>query len=272
MLQANVRPPLPTPHTADDYPSTSRAHTRVDNGINRITALPGFETPWMNGRVPNGFWDIRENRRCYLTWLGQQCGFTRVEDWYALRKHHFQKHYGGGLLRNAYGSSVQAAVRDLIPNHEWHPWLFGGAPKGFWKTSANRTLYMDWLGDQLEIMSPDDWYCVTGADFFSHHGGGLLNNEFNGSVQAVLSDYMPQHPWKAWCFQSVPQCYWASPENRREYLLWLGEQLGFQSRSDWSRLRREHFSNNGGSGLFVGYYRGSTVRARAELFADCAAS
>jgi hypothetical protein len=260
--------PLAAESATDIFSTFPRRGIRVDQVIRRITPLPDYETPWLNGRVSNGYWNTRENRIRYLRWLGEQCGYRKPEDWYALRKHNFQKNYGGGLLRNAYGSSVQMAVRDLMPNYDWHPWLFGGAPNGFWKLRENRIQYLDWLGDQLEIMVPDDWYCVTGTDFFSNHGGGLLNNEFKGSVQAVLNDYMPRHPWKAWRFHSVPQSYWACIANRRSYLVWLGQQLGFQTAGDWTSLRREHFNLNGGSGLFVGYYKGSTQRARAELFAD----
>jgi hypothetical protein len=224
------------------------------------------QTPWLNGRVPNGYWDIRENRVRYLTWLGGQYGFQSPTDWYAARKTHFQKNGGGGLLRNLCQSSVLKAMCDYLPNYEWKAWMFGGAPNGFWKSASNRQRYMDWLAVVLGIRTAEDWYSVTGADFFAHHGGGLLNNEFNGSVQALLLDYKPNYRWKAWRFPSVPQGFWFNPENRRAYLRWLGEQLGFRSQNDWKRLRREHFYDNHGSGVFVGYYNGSTDKAVQELF------
>ena len=223
------------------------------------------EKPWLTGRVPNGFWDTRENRVSYLNWLGLQCGFSKPHHWYELRKHHFELNSGGGLLRNAYGSSVQAAMRDFMPHYDWHPWLFGGAPNGFWKSRENRISYLDWLGDKLDVMAPSDWYGITAADFFNNSGGGLLNNEFKGSVQAVLIDYMPAYPWKAWLFQSVPQSYWNSAYNRIEYLKWMGERVGFISPEDWKLLRREHFMENEGSGVFVGHYKGSVRNAVEEI-------
>ena len=224
------------------------------------------ELPWLQGRVPNGYWDVRENRVRYLNWLAQRSGFHAPSDWYGARKSDFQKNGGGGLLRNEYRSSVLVAMHDYLPNYEWKPWMFGGAPKGFWKCRENRCRYLAWLAEQLGIRRTDDWYAVTGADFFDNHGGGLLNNEFKGSVQALLLDYRPHYPWKAWCFSSVPQCFWSKPKNRRSYLQWLGEQLGFQTRQDWQQLRREHFYANNGSGVFVGYYHGSTEQALRELF------
>ena len=224
------------------------------------------ELPWLGRRVPNGYWDTRHNRLLYLNWLGRQCGFTKPEDWYGLRKHHFQQHGGGGLFRNEYQSSVLKAMRDFLPNYDWKPWLFGGAPNGYWKVRENRVRYMNWLGELLNIKQPEDWYHVTGADFFNNHGGGLLNNHFNASVQALVADFLPDFDWKPWCFASVPQSYWRSQSHRREYLSWLGGQLGFQKSGDWSRLKREHFYRNGGSGLLVSYYHGSARMAVREYF------
>lgn len=230
------------------------------------TADRSGEYPWIGGRVPNGFWDCRENRMRYLDWLGRECGFSKPEDWYQCRKHHFQRYRGGGLLRNQYGCSVVAALRDYMPEVEWLPWLFGGAPNGFWGVRENRTHYMQWLGRQLGIKTPEGWYDVTGADFFLHHGGGLLNNQFNGSVQRVLQDFLPTMEWQAWRFASVPQSYWRKAENRAVYMSWLGDKLGFETKADWSNLKREHFYRHNGSGLFVTHYRGSTRRAIADFF------
>lgn len=241
--------------------------TEHSTSVSHRQAFPEIP-PWVSGRVPNGYWDIRENRIGYLCWLGQQLGFSRLEHWYQVRKHHFQNRHGGGLLRNVYGSSVQAALHDYEPAFDWKPWLFGGAPNGFWKLRENRFLYLDWLGEVLGITNEEGWYSVTGADFFEHHGGGLLNNYFAGSVQNLLTDYRPDFSWKPWRFHSVPQSFWQSQENRRSYLIWLGTQLGFESDRDWNSLSRDDFYENSGSGLFVSHFRGSTQRALAELFPE----
>lgn len=237
------------------------------------TVTPNYQPddgncPWIHGRVVNGYWDIREHRLQYLAWLGKRYGFQTPADWYAARKSHFQKNGGGGLLRNVYQSSVLKAMTDYLPNYDWKAWMFGGAPNGFWKSAENRHHYMEWLAVQLKINKIEDWYGVTGADFFAHHGGGLLNNEFNGSVQAVLLDYKPKFQWRAWCFPSVPQGFWFDSENRRSYLRWLGDELGFETQDHWKRLIRQHFYDNYGSGLFVGYYNGSTEQALQELFPE----
>ena len=251
----------------ENHPQQTAKAVSLSGCVGRVS-MRVDDMPWFGNRVPNGYWDNRENRVRYLDWLGEQCGFVNPEDWYNVRKHHFQSHSGGGLLRNEYGSSVLAAMCDFRPDYDWKPWLFGGAPNGFWNLRSNRSRYMNWLGKQLGIEATEGWYEVTGADFFNHHGGGLLNNQFKGSVQALLRDFKPDFEWKAWRFTSVPQSFWQSVVNRKNYLLWLGEQLGFRTSSDWRKLHREHFYRFDGSGLFVTHYHGSTQQAIAELFPE----
>ncbi|MEZ6125021.1 MAG: hypothetical protein R3C49_17895 [Planctomycetaceae bacterium] len=231
--------------------------------------IPTDDHPWKLGRVPNGYWDLREHRVSYLAWLGNQIGFLRTEDWYELRKQHFQNHFGGGLFRNVYRSSVLKAMQEFQPDVDWKPWLFGGAPKGYWKIRDNRCRYLQWLAERLNLRTTEDWYHVTGSDLIANSGGGLLNNEFRGSLQAVLADFRPDFEWQPWCFASVPQCFWSSRQNRQRYLTWLGQKLGFQSLADWSRLRRDHFQSHHGNGLFVGHYRGSVERALREVRPIC---
>src|SRR5216684_2374765 len=53
---------------------------------------------WLYGPVPSGFWELAENRQRYVEWLGEQLGFTQLEDWYRITRRHFRRHRGGGLL------------------------------------------------------------------------------------------------------------------------------------------------------------------------------
>jgi hypothetical protein len=50
---------------------------------------------WLYGPVPPGFWELAENRQRYVQWLGEQLGFTTLEDWYRITRRHFQCHRGG---------------------------------------------------------------------------------------------------------------------------------------------------------------------------------
>jgi hypothetical protein len=227
------------------------------------------ESPWISGRVRNGYWNVREHRVRYFDWLAGRCGFHEPVDWYELRRFHFSRTGGAGLLYNFYKCSVRTAVADYLPDYDWKPWLFRSAPNGFWKHKKNRHAFMQWLARELAIQQPADWYQVTAADFHAHHGGGLLNNEFKGSVQAVLAEFDPEFDWKPWLFCSVPRSFWQCVDNRRRYLRWLGRQIGFRKTDDWANLQRKHFVTHGGTGLLEKYYGGSAQRAVAEMCSEC---
>ena len=223
--------------------------------------------PWLHGRVPAGYWDQLEHRKGYLLWLGQRCGFAKPEDWYQVRQSHFKKNYGGGLLANVYGFSVQKAVGELYPEHELLPWMFGGVPQRFWKDAVNRRSYMRWLGAQLGYDSPSDWYRLTKSKFYKNSGGGLLANYYGDSPQRALAEFMPNVEWIPWSFSSVPQSYWKLRENRVRFMNWLGEKVGI-SNGDWSTIRASDFQKNGGGGLLVYHYDGSVLAAVRDFLRD----
>ena len=73
------------------------------------------EAVWVNGRVPSGYWDLVENRRLYVRWLGQQLGFRKADDWYRITTGDFKRNSGGGLLQQHWSSSAIGAVKETFP-------------------------------------------------------------------------------------------------------------------------------------------------------------
>lgn len=222
-------------------------------------------TPWLAGRVPDGFWDVAENRLRYLEWLGERCGFRTTEDWYRVSKRHFYAHRGGGLLANYFRDSPFAAVQEYRPDYPWKAWLFRSVPQCFWQDVENRRAYMNWLGKLLGFRKASDWYAITKKDFYAHGGGGLLGNYYGDSPLAAMREYKPRYPWKAWLFKSVPQGFWKRSRNRSLYMEWLGRQLCCRRPEDWYRIQRKHFLRHGGGGLLVMYYADSPLKALQEF-------
>jgi hypothetical protein len=50
-----------------------------------------------------------------------------------------------------------------------------------------------------------------------------------------------------------PNGFWQQRANRRRYLDWLGQQLGFQQPEDWTRLRVADVLHHRGKGLLKRY-------------------
>ncbi len=222
---------------------------------------------WMLGRVPDGHWDRRCHRVAYMRWLGQRLGYSSPGDWYGLKRRHFRQNFGGGLLHLAYGDSPLKALRDFMPERDWYPWLFCCVRNRFWMERSNRQAYMMWLGRQLGVEHPDDWYAVTKADFVSNAGGGMLHGCFGDSVSAAVIEYLPRRRWRLWRFASVPQGFWLKAENRVAYLGWLGKRLRIRSPEQWYLVTTQKIAEHMGVSL-VAYYGYSMLNIMREYLPE----
>jgi hypothetical protein len=205
---------------------------------------------WLYGPVPSGFWDLDENRQRYVQWLGEQLGFTQPEDWYRVTRRHFQRHRGGGLLGRKFHDSPSALLKDVFPYYDWKEWLFVHAPSRFWQQRANRLRYFDWLGQQLGYRRPEEWYRLT-QDQLTAHGGARLLKPFGDPLLPLLKDYLPEYEWLEWRFRQVPKGFWDQRANRRRYLDWLGQQLGFKRPEDWYQLSTQQLGRWHGERLRI---------------------
>jgi hypothetical protein len=208
---------------------------------------------WLFERVSKTFWRRRENCQNYMSWLGEQLGFKKPEDWYRVTVKDFKRHHGISMLKSySSGGSILSAITDVFPDYPWIPWLFNRIPAGYYNDRANRLRYLRWLGNRLGFKQPEDWYQLKQRDFHRNCGEYFVYYQ-NGSIQAA-KDLYPNYPWKEWMFSSVPKGFWGVPENQHRYMAWLGEQLGFKKPEDWRHVRRKDFSNNYGNRL-VNRYR-----------------
>ena len=69
-----------------------------------------------------------------------------------------------------------------------------------------------------------------------------------------------------WVDKAVPRGFWRQPQNRRDYLLWLGGKLGFCRMSDWYRLTYQDMAKHHGSGLANIWWHSSPVEAVQKCF------
>jgi hypothetical protein len=77
--------------------------------------------------------------------------------------------------------------------------------------------------------------------------------------------YLPDYDWKEWMFDKTPKGFWHKKKNRRRYMTWLGERLGFKSIADWYSVTFDDFRANYGT-QFLKLYNQSPVAAVMDCF------
>jgi hypothetical protein len=260
--------------TSEDWYKVTVEHFTKNHGKGLLAKFRGSPTAairayrptydwkeWLFVNAPHGFWEEPANRRRYMDWLSEQLGIRRTEDWYKVTGRAIRQ-FDGGLLSQL-GDSPVALVKDYLPDYEWKEWLFPTVPNEFWDQPLNRWRYMHWLGEQLGVNRPEDWYRLTGPTIRRHRGTYVLK-KFNYSPTALLKDYWPDYDWKEWLFPNVPRGFWAGAANRRRYMAWLGEQLGFDGPEPWSRVRKVDFERFHGHQILKRF--GYNVRAVVDEY------
>ena len=203
------------------------------------------------GSVGNDFWEDIENVRKYMTWLRGKVPIKTNYDWYnELTTNTIRKYRGWGLLKH-YKMSRAKLLKDCYRNYDWKFYLFDNVSPGSWQEKRNRFEYMGWLKVQLNIQKPEDWYNVKRSDIYKHKGRTLL--KYYKNYKELIQEYNSNYNYLEWKFAETPKQYWFNSYNRKRYLFWLGEHLGFKKAKDWYDITIRHFRDNHGRGLLAYY-------------------
>lgn len=132
-------------------------------------------------------------------------------------------------------------------------WVFDTVPSGFWQQPENRRNYLLWLGYKLRFRRMRDWYRLTYQDLASHHGAGVTSVWWQSSPVEAVKKCFPDYDWEEWKFGQVPKTFWSIAKNRRRYMAWLGQQLGFRRPTDWYRATTADFQRHRGGSLLLEY-------------------
>jgi hypothetical protein len=219
---------------------------------------------WKFDKVGNGKWIDDDCKKEYLNWFEEQIQIKSPDDWYNVKAEDFINHSGVSLLYSKFGGSPQKVAQFFHPNHEWLPWKFQTSGQGYWNNRLNVEKYLYWLGDKLEIISPNDWYEVTSDDFKENDGGGIMS-AIGGHLKLIMEHIVNPQGWKPWLFLTAPMGFWKNRDNQLEYMNWLERELGLLSLDDWYDLDRDVLKRRNGSGL-LSHYSTSLQYILLELY------
>jgi hypothetical protein len=98
------------------------------------------------------------------------------------------------MLLTQYRNSIEAALRDIYPNHSWQTLRFTAQPNATKRTAEELHDYMESLKASLHIRSLDDWYHVSNAQLREARAQHQVKKY--GGLFHVLSTAYPQHHWE----------------------------------------------------------------------------
>jgi len=144
------------------------------------SSLPLSANDTVITRKKRHHWTSIENQRQFMVELAAKIGFEAgdFERWYHVPKKTVVNQGGLGLLK-IYNQSMSALLAAVFPEHEWLPWKFAQHPKKAWEDETNMEKVIRFVGKELKIQEPEDWYRVSVAQlrelgvaaYFEQHGG-----------------------------------------------------------------------------------------------------
>ena len=75
-------------------------------------------------------------------------------------------------------------------------------------------------------------------------------NKYGGSPSKLVMAVYDTHQWKQSRFNTQPG-YWNNKNNQRNFMDWLGNQLGFKEMDDWYGVTIKQIHENGGVTLLA---------------------
>jgi hypothetical protein len=142
---------------------------------------------------------------------------------------------------------------------------------------ANQMALLNYIASREGIQSPEDWYKVTKAKFESYGklwyqtiltkvGGDKLLSLYGGTMLSLLSAFYPTIQWKPYLFVNpvIPQQFWNSKANQREFFDYVGKLLGVEKLEDWIKVSKEQIEKLGGREM-LRRYRNSLLHSTLQL-------
>jgi hypothetical protein len=158
----------------------------------------------------------------FLDLAFSQLGLGSMEDWYTVSLKSVKDLDGGLGVLKRHANSLRAALQHAYPGHDWKDWRFKRVPPGFWDSRENRQRFFLSLLPTPDERDLTPLYALSSDAIIEAGGGGLLANNYAGSVIRALQDTFPEHEWLEWRFATVPLNFWSEEKNVKKFMEWYG--------------------------------------------------
>jgi hypothetical protein len=130
----------------------------------------------------------------------------------------------------------------------------------------NHKYVLDTVGNRLGITNISDWYNIRYSNIKSKDLSPIIK-EFGSHIKALECIY-PHHNWIVGKFKYLSPKYWEKMENQRNYMDWLGVQLGITHLSQWYHISPRYIAKYGGDRLIKKIYKNSLASALESIYSE----
>jgi len=208
-----------------------RKRQRILLEYENIGCLPSKESDLLllepQHPLPNIFLSHTKRRR-FFDELRDRFKLFCAEDWYRIRqrdlfrwialsrspvfystqlKHYLNEFYEGSLIR---------ALISVYPEYKWMVWKFPKVPNCYWDNVYVRKELIYWIGDQLGLENPEDWYKVKKSLALK-----CVNGRLRGSWFKMLEGAYCESTWRWWLCGRTPRGFWNDKKNVLQFSQWL---------------------------------------------------
>jgi hypothetical protein len=208
--------------------------------------------------APRGYWNDKQNQIMFAESLANKYGWTEKKDWYNVKQKHFENNNGNGLLAGKYNGSPYAFLCEVFPNELWLPWKFKQTSKNFWNDPKNIRFYLDWLANELNFKSLDEYYYVSQNTYRKYDGMGL-QKKFNGCRLEMLKFAYPCKNWQEWKFEPRIVGFFDDINNLRNAIKYIEQEEGILKLEDWYMHTCATIDKHLGKGLLSNKYDCSLI-------------
>lgn len=97
-------------------------------------------------------------------------------------------------------------------------------------------MYFDWLAEELNIKTQQEWYDLTLFDIIRNDGYGFIASIYHPhslTFHHALKNVYNEYDWRFFLFKQLPQGIWTETKNHVEFFDWFADEFGVQEASDW---------------------------------------
>ena len=204
--------------------------------------------PLQNGRLPNGYWNNKENVNKFLENLEKKYQLNSSKDWIKLKATDIKSSGGRGLLRKYTLFEIKC-----LKNKDYHLIKPKIKPKKYWENQNNINKFLEKLKNHYNLKTIEDWKKLNYNQIMIFGGSRLLAKySVNEIKQLGCPEIKIKYP-EIKKITHVPKGYWENEENVKNFINKLTKELNLTTENDWIKLNSNDIKKLGGSVLLQRY-------------------